>query len=246
MATQGVALIHNLIAGSFAAVGIGTDNGGVNKPSVRYTPYHEIHGTRVAGFMSILHGDNRIMNNIIVQKKDLDPVKRQLSEMGTKYANPWDDMNFDAGTAAFDTYPTESEWKKQFEGYCGMGSDNPFPDRYYDHLPVWIEGNLYCNGAAFCVKERNRAADDREVSVGVEQREDGWYLTGNLYEQLPAFSTRVISTETLGMAFEPEERYENPDGTPIVFASDYFGNKREACTIPGPFAEAGEAARPLF
>ncbi|MBQ6382713.1 MAG: right-handed parallel beta-helix repeat-containing protein [Clostridia bacterium] len=245
-ATQGIALVHNLIAGSFAAVGIGTDNGGVNKPSVRYTPYHEIHGTHVAGFMSILHGDNRIINNIIIQKKNLDPAKRQLSELGKQHANPWDDMNFDAGTAAFDAYPTEDEWKKQFEGYCGMGSDNPYPDRYYDHLPVWIEGNLYCNGAAACVKEQNGAADDREVSVGVEQREDGWYLTGNLYEQLPACNVRVVSTETLGMAFEPEERYENPDGTPIVFSSDYFGNKRDARTIPGPFADAGEAGHPLF
>ncbi|MBQ9321657.1 MAG: hypothetical protein IJ239_04800, partial [Eubacterium sp.] len=249
LCTQGVAVVQNLIAGSFAAVGTGTDNGSENKPSVRYTPYHEIHGTRVVGFMSILHGDDRFYNNIILQKNDLDPVKKQLSEYGKQSRSMWDDMNFDAGTSAFDSYPTEAEWKKMFEGPCGMGADNPYPDRYYEHLPVWVEGNLYCNGAESCAKEIGSLRDEREVSIGVEEREDGWYLTGNLYEQLPdaaVGAVRVISTKTLGMAFEPEEYYENPDGTPISFNTDYFGNRRAARTIPGPFANAEEAARKLF
>lgn len=245
-ATQGVALVHNLIAGSFAAVGIGTDNGASSKPSVRYTPYHEPHGTRVAGFMSILHGDDRIYNNIILQKKDLDPVKVQLSLLGKQNQNMWDDHNFDAGTAVFDEYPTEAEWEKQFEGYCGMGSDNPYVDRYYDHLPVWVEGNLYCNGAAPCAKELHAAVDPREVSVGVEQRQDGWYLTGNLFECLPDCYGRIISTQTLGMAFEPEEKFENPDGTPIVLSRDYFENERSPRALPGPFVSCGEATRRLF
>ena len=251
LCTQGVAVVHNLITGSFAAVGTGTDNGSENRPSVRYTPYHEIHGTRVVGFMSILHGDDRFYNNIILQKADLDPVKRELSERGKQSHSMWDDMNFDAGTSAFDEYPTEAEWKKMFEGPCGMGADNPYTDRYYEHLPVWVEGNLYCNGAASCVTEINAVKDSREVCVGVEYRENaeaeqaGWYLTGNLYENLPAADVRVISTKTLGMAFEPEEFYENPDGTPITFSADYFGDARAARTIPGPFAAAEEAGRKL-
>jgi hypothetical protein len=50
-------------------------------------------------------------------------------------------------------------------------------------------------------------------------------------------ATTLISTETLGMAFEPEQKYENPDGTPIVFNEDYFGNFRGLCPIAGPFSE---------
>ena len=51
-------------------------------------------------------------------------------------------------------------------------------------------------------------------------------------------------TETLGMAFEPEQKYENPDGTPIVFRYDYFGNRQGIHPLPGPFAskEAAEEA----
>lgn len=67
IAAEGVACVHNLILGAFTAVGVGTDNvvNGVNQP--RYTPYHIKHRTEVAGFMTILHGDDRIYNNIFIQ-----------------------------------------------------------------------------------------------------------------------------------------------------------------------------------
>ena len=69
LATQGVALVHNLICGSLVSVGIGTDNGAPIIPSPRYTPYHVHHGTQIAGFMTILHGDMKFYNNIFIQKK---------------------------------------------------------------------------------------------------------------------------------------------------------------------------------
>lgn len=50
-ATQGVAMVHNLICGALTCVGEGT--------SWRYTPYHMPHRTEVMGFMTILHGDDR-------------------------------------------------------------------------------------------------------------------------------------------------------------------------------------------
>lgn len=64
LSTQGLALVHNLIAGSFTWVGAGTDNNGKRFPTPRYTPYHIPHRTEVAGFMTILHGDARFYNNI--------------------------------------------------------------------------------------------------------------------------------------------------------------------------------------
>ena len=53
-------------------------------------------------------------------------------------------------------------------------------------------------------------------------------MNTNLYEYLPKFETQVISTEVLGEAFEPEQKFEAPDGTPILFNQDYFGLKRDA------------------
>ncbi|HQA52810.1 MAG TPA: hypothetical protein PK419_08125, partial [Spirochaetota bacterium] len=50
-------------------------------------------------------------------------------------------------------------------------------------------------------------------------------------------ATTLISTEALGMAFEPEQKFENPDGTSIVFNEDYFGNSCGLNPIAGPFSE---------
>ena len=61
----------------------------------------------------------------------------------------------------------------------------------------------------------------------------------NLYDKLAGFKDGIICTETLGKAFEPEEPFENPDGTSIQFDSDYFGNHRGVSAVPGPFAQPG-------
>ena len=50
----------------------------------------------------------------------------------------------------------------------------------------------------------------------------------------------MVRTDTLGKAFEPEQRFENPDGSEIVFDTDYYGNQRFQNILPGPFAEASE------
>lgn len=56
----------------------------------------------------------------------------------------------------------------------------------------------------------------------------------------------MIHSDTLGQAFEPEERFENPDGTSILFDIDYLGNHRSLNVIPGPFASAKDAKRVLW
>lgn len=64
-------------------------------------------------------------------------------------------------------------------------------------------------------------------------------LKTNLYELLPKLDTPMVSTELLGEAFEPEQRFEGPDGEAIVFDSDYFGEHRGIRPVPGPFESAG-------
>ena len=239
IAAQGVALVHNLIAGSLPAVGIGTDNGAPDIPSPRYTPYHQIHGTQVAGFMTILHGDTKFYNNIFIQKP-VRPQMQQLNDIMGVDDNKWDNCTVLAGTFPYDGYPTIDEWKAQFEGYCGIGTSAG--NKYYDHLPVWAKDNAYYNGAKPWNKEITPFCDDtNQIFVDIEQRADGFYLKTNVYDVLAKEDAGIISTDTLGMAFEPEERYENPDGSPITFNSDYFGNHRAMTTIPGPFADKTSA-----
>jgi hypothetical protein len=56
----------------------------------------------------------------------------------------------------------------------------------------------------------------------------------------------LISTKVLGKAFEPDEYYENPDGTQITFDTDYFGAHRGINVLPGPFTEKIDGTTLLF
>ena len=244
IACQGTAIVHNLIAGGLVSVGMGTDNGALSLASPRYTPYHYPHRTQVAGFMTFLHGDDRFYNNIFIQKP-LRPVMKMLMETMSGDRNAWDDCNVLAGTFRFDGYRTFDEWDREFDGYCGMGS--PASDRYYIPLPVWSEGNVYFNGAKPWEKETGASVDTaHEISLRIEEREDGWYLVTDLTDEMLQGTAQLICTDTLGMAFEPEQKFENPDGSPITFDTDYFGTGRERVTA-GPFAHLnGTALRLTF
>lgn len=239
--TQGVAVVHNLIAGSFTAVGRGVDNGSDTIPSPRYTPYHVPHRTEVDGFMTILHGDMRFYNNIFIQKP-IRPGMEAIHQMVKD--NEWTDGNLIAGTFPYEGYPSFEEYISMFEGYCGMGS--PERDKYYSKLPVWAGGNVYFNGARAMSTETDAIVDtEHEITVGIKEENDVWTLETNVYDYLPETACAMISTETLGMAFEPEEKFENPDGTPIVFQYDYFGGRHGVNPLAGPFAARDVAKQPL-
>ena len=242
LATQGVALVHNIIYGGIVAVGKGTNNGAPTKPSPRYTPYHVPHQTEIAGFMTILHGDNKIFNNIFVQEP-LRPALKQGMEHNLANNNDWDDGNILAGTFVYEKYPTFDVWNKQFEGYCGQGA--PTTDKYYAELPVWAGGNIYLNGAKPMSKEKEPDAvvveSGEKVTFAVEEKGDGFEFKTNLYDVIGASgatsSCKMIHTDDIMMAFEPEQKYENPDGSPITFDEDLLGKKRaDSGVIPGPFA----------
>lgn len=230
--TQGVAVVHNLIGGVLTCVGTGVNNGAKTMISPRYTPYHVHHRTEIAGFMTILHGDMRFYNNVFVQPEIPDFLKRVEEEITSK---EWDDFNTTAGTRPYNDYQTYEEWEKEFDGYCGMGSEPS--DRYYIPLPVWTGGNRYYNGAQPCDKEKDCAVDtEHTIRLEIKEEKGNWRLYTNLGEYLPAGEEQLITTDTLGMAFEPEQRFENPDGTAIIFDKDYFGEKKEHVTA-GPFGK---------
>ena len=240
---QGIAVVHNLLAGSCACVGRGVTNGSKSLPSPRYTPYHLPHRTEVAGFMTILHGDVRFYNNIFVQQ----PVHRLLRIVGAVMKHlksfEWDDMNVRTGLDPYDGCPTEAQWKKQFEGYCGMGAAPS--DKYYSPLPVWSGGNVYCNGARPCKQETDAVCVPGKVSLALTEQEGKWRLVTDLYDKLPARVCAPVDTDRLGMAFEPEQRFENPDGSPLRLDRDFTGAQRRDTVLPGPFADGNSASQPL-
>lgn len=235
IATQGVAMVHNLCAGAFTMVGEGT--------TWRYTPYHMPHRTEVMGFMTILHGDDRIYNNIFIQKwspedlvleNDTDPDETHVE-------------NRKVGTYCYDEFPVYEEWLSHFD------MEEPFPSMirhdiyHFSHLPVWIDGNAYFKGARAWKNETHYFTDSHEtVYADVAEKNGDYYLDTNIYEVMSDFTTGMISTETLGEAFEPQQKFENPDGTPILFDYDFLGNHRADDIIPGPFGSGEASKRKLF
>ena len=85
-----------------------------------------------------------------------------------------------------------------------------------------------------------------EVYLNLVEKDGKYSLETNLNEVLPEFETEIVSTETLGEAFEPEEKFENPDGSPIVFKYDYFDNGRAVNPLSGPFATKESYNEVLF
>lgn len=230
MPSEGIACVHNLMLGSFTYLNSGVDSIVNGQREPRYTPYHIRHRTEVAGFMTILHGDDRVYNNIIVQKYPVtDPGRTALNN----------DYEV-AGTASFDIFPSYEEWIANFKMDEEPDMDALAP-YHFGHLPVWIEGNAYFGGADVSRHEKNGfVCEDRDVYVEFTPEDGKPVLKTNIYDLLGDFRTGVITSDTLGCAFEPEQRFENPDGSAIVFDTDYFGAHRGLSALPGPFAEGSE------
>ena len=239
IATEGIACVHNLIAGSFTSVGGGTDNivNGLNQP--RYTPYHIRHRTEVAGFMSILHGDNRFYNNIFLQMYHADDEDTKVKLGYERHDNTI------VGTAIFNGYPTYDEWINWFEldQPANMGKMAQY---HFSHLPVWSRGNAYLGGAKAWEHETDYFCDNSAEApyVRLTAEKNGSYtLSTNIYEFLGEFRDAIVDSDTLGCAFEPEQRFEDPDGTAITFDTDFFGEHRGISALPGPFAVAASVIK---
>jgi hypothetical protein len=71
-------------------------------------------------------------------------------------------------------------------------------------------------------------------SAKILEKDDGIYLSFELPETEP---TQPITAERLGKTRVSQAAFENPDGTPVVIATDYFGKPRDPANPgAGPFA----------
>ena len=227
MPSEGIACVHNLMCGSFSLINSGVDSIVNGQREPRYTPYHIRHRTEVAGFMTILHGDDRIYNNIFVQRYPVTDPKTQ----------PTDNDYQIVGTAPFDIFPDYDEWISHF-----MMDKEPdmraLAQYHFGHLPVWIDGNVYLNGATVSRHEKHFLNHTQsEARIELVRRDGHCCLDTNVYRLIGGFRSGIVSSEMLGYAFEPEQRFENPDGSDIIFDRDYFGDHRGTDALPGPFAD---------
>ena len=152
------------------------------------------------------------------------------------------------GNAVWNEYPTYEEWIAKFRlgERADMTTMMELMDYHFEHLPVWIDGNAYFGGALPWNREANKLVDnDSKVTLELVEKDGTYSLNTNVYDFLGQFKCGIIHSDILGEAFEPEERFENPDGTAIIFNEDYLGDHRGTAPIPGPFVN-GEAAKAVL
>ncbi|RRS01510.1 right-handed parallel beta-helix repeat-containing protein [Glycomyces terrestris] len=225
--STGGAYVHNYFAGRIANC---TEH-------QRYTPYHLPHSTAVYGVSNILGGDNRFCNNVFVGDGaepeaepavasfwsgaiDIDGVPGQAAFVPTP-----------VGTSQYDAYPTPEEYPNEH----GSALAGP-------RLPVWIEGNLYADGA-----EPFRAEPDPLVvaaspmRVEVHDAEAG-AVRVEMTDAAALKAVAPVTTERLGTSYQAEMGYTAPDGSDLDFGTDFTGLPRDE-VVPGPFAASAPGTR---
>lgn len=234
--STGGAYVHNYIAGRIANC---TEH-------QRYTPYHLPHSTAVYGVSNIVGGDNRFYNNVFVGDRATSERTDPDAQAEPALASFWSgaiDMDgvpgqatfvpTPVGTSQYDAYPTSQEYPNE------RGSDLAGP-----RLPVWIEGNLYADGAEPFRAERTALVIGASpVRVGVVDAEAGTVRV----DVNDAGGTNVVSlvtTARLGTSYQAEMSYTNPDGSDLDLSADLFGIPRDQ-VVPGPFAASAPVTRIL-
>ncbi len=171
----------------------------------RFTMYHFPHDTSVAGLMVIYGGDDRVCGNIY--------AGRGKGE--------------ESGNAVYNSYPDG--------GSDSVMPKDGMPMSYTENkLPVFIRDNLYINGAKKYALEKGAVEEDFCARFSVVCLGGKYYLETNLQEYLFKKKLTLVTTHTLGKAFQAEAAYEGADAAPLTLCSDFSGMARGRETIPGP------------
>jgi hypothetical protein len=101
-------------------------------------------------------------------------------------------------------------------------------------LRVKADGNVYTNGdAAAPAAFETNVKKEEGTPPALITKENGQVT---LQWRIPSHTGQVVNTAMLGKARIPQQRFENPDGSPLQIDHDYFGNVRStAAPNAGPF-----------
>lgn len=180
----------------------------------RATPYHYPHSTEALGTTFVYGGDDRWYHNIFVGG---GPVYSEQATSGT--------ADYDGSPASYEEYLQE---------IIDLGVDDLGKFEKVKQA-VYINRNAYFNGSLAYEKEQEnfKSESDPEVKVVVEG--DKTYLEINVDEDFLKMQGDILETKDLGTVRIVDEAFENPDGSPIIFDTDYQDNIRNEKSCVGPF-----------
>ncbi|WP_373261695.1 right-handed parallel beta-helix repeat-containing protein [Hungatella hathewayi] len=179
----------------------------------RSTPYHFPHTTEVAGTTVVYSGDDRIYQNVFLGGA---VTYTEQSLHGTE--------GYDGHTNSLEEYINDVISR-------GNGDLEQFK---HVKQPVYIRGNAYLKGAKPYGREENTHVSDMDPTVRIVESDGKTYLELNVEKEMLEIPTEIYNSEKLGTPRITEAAYENPDGTPIVFDTDYLDQSRNGQPAAGP------------
>ena len=185
----------------------------------RATPYHFPHTTQAAGTTFVYGGDDRWYQNIFIG--------------GTK---TYTDQSI-SGTADYNGSPESLE--EYVEKVLAIGNGDL---EIFEQVkePVYINRNAYLKGALAYDREKEKYMSDTDPEIRIVTEDDVTYLEMMVEPGLLSLPVPVMGTEDLGMVRIVEAPFDDPQGNPIVFDSDYNDKVRNTQTQIGPFADLKE------
>lgn len=112
-------------------------------------------------------------------------------------------------------------------------------------LPVWMEGNVFLQGAIPSMHEKNPLIiKDYNPDPKIIEESGAFFLEMNIDPAWISFQSReLVTTSLLGKAMIPKQPFTNPDGSPLMIDKDFPGKPRELENpTPGPFENPGSGA----
>ncbi len=187
----------------------------------RATPYHYAHSTDMLGTAIVYGSDDRWYQNIFVG--------------GTE--------NESYGTADYNGATTSMEEYISKVRSLGYGDVEQFEQV---KQPAYIKGNLYLAGAQGFDKEEQAVCHDMNPNMKIVTVNEDVYLDIELPSDVTDMRSEIITSDMLGMARIPEQRFENPDGSEIRFTYDMLGKERGEEPTVGPLEGIGSGKNHIF
>ncbi len=112
---------------------------------------------------------------------------------------------------------------------------------YDGYCPMYVNGNVYLKGAKKYPGEKNAVVlPDHDPEIKLEERGDKVFLHLRLPQSIKDMQNEVINTGMLGRVNTSDMRFVAPDGSSLLFNTDYWGESRnKENTWPGPFENPG-------
>jgi hypothetical protein len=222
-------------------------------------------GTRVTGnlfynnttddlFVEVNHGPFLIENNILLSEHSI----RDWSEGGA-YVHNLIAGNIELSPQSRLT-PYQKPHSTQLAGLKKtLGGDNRFFNnifvadagennnqkpglKVYENAeyPMFVNGNVYLENAHPFVSEKNLLVLNYNPEIQLKENGGEIFMAFNFNKQILKMKNQLVTTELLGKAKIPDQKYENPDGSSLVIDNDFFGNSRNKNNpTPGPFEKPG-------